>query len=481
MKEYVCEAGAIRFAGGQRIASVDTVSISAYRSNSVRFAEAPQMDSHFRTLLEALPAAIYTTDADGRITYYNGAAAALWGRRPELGASEWCGSWKLFRADGSPLPHDQCPMALTIKEGRAIRGMEAIAERPDGTRVHFMPFPTPLHDASGALTGAVNMLVDISDRKRDEDAASLLAAIVESSEDAILTKDLDGVITSWNSGADRLFGYTAEEVVGKPVTILIPVDRHNEEPEILKRIRAGQRIDHYETIRRRKDGSLIEISLTVSPIKNAEGTVTGASKIARDITERKRAQQWQKLIFDEMKHRVRNTLATVQAVATQTLRSASTDERAAFLGRLQSFARTHDLLTLESWDRVTLHDLTTRAVEPFQEKNQERIAIEGPKDIWLDANKSLLLAMALHELGTNAVKYGSLSNDDGRVDISWKILPGTPSRAEYCWRESGGPSVARPQREGFGSLLIARTLDNLGQVQLDFDPAGIVCTLLIRL
>ena len=124
-----------------------------------------------------------------------------------------------------------------------------------------------------------------------EIAVQRLAAIVESSDDAIISKDLNGIISSWNKGAERIFGYTAEEVIGKPITILIPSDRHNEEPEILKRIRRGDRVDHYETVRKRKDGSLIEISLTVSPVKDRNGKIIGASKIARDITERKRAER----------------------------------------------------------------------------------------------------------------------------------------------------------------------------------------------
>src|SRR5215467_1944294 len=125
-------------------------------------------------LLEVLPVAVYTTDADGRIIFYNEAAAELWGRRPELGTSQWCGSWKLYRSDGRPLPHDECPMAIALKEGRPIRGVEAVAERPDGTRVPFIPYPTPLRDAAGNVVGAINMLVDVSERKQAETQQRIL-------------------------------------------------------------------------------------------------------------------------------------------------------------------------------------------------------------------------------------------------------------------------------------------------------------------
>ena len=136
-------------------------------------------ETPFFELLDALPAAVYVTDRKGRITYYNKAAADLWGQRPALGDAEWCGSWKLFWPDGTPLPHAQCPMAIALKEKRAVRGMEAIAERPDGTRVPFIPYPTPLRNAEGEIIGAVNMLVDISERKRSEEIAQRLASIVE--------------------------------------------------------------------------------------------------------------------------------------------------------------------------------------------------------------------------------------------------------------------------------------------------------------
>jgi PAS domain S-box-containing protein len=323
-------------------------------------------DGYFREALEALPAAVYITDPAGRITYYNEAAATLWGHHPELGKSEWCGSWKLFWPDGRPLPHGDCPMALAVTERRQIRGVEVVAERPDGSRVPFIPYPTPLFDASGTFVGAVNMLVD--------------------------------------------------------------------------------------------------------------------------ITERKRAEEQQNVLVAEMKHRVKNTLASVQAIAVQTMRRAPGEELDAFTARLQALAKAHNLLSLKSWHRAPLHDVVGTALGAFQEAHRERFVIEGPEDIWLDANRSLLLAMALHELATNAVKYGALSNGIGRVHVAWKVLKGDASkrdgtiRLNLHWREFGGPPVRPPAHKGFGSRLIERALQaSLGTTRLEFDPQGLACTLDIPL
>ena len=226
-------------------------------------------ERRFREMIDALPVAIYTTDAQGRLTHFNPAAVEFSGRVPELGADSWCVTWKLYRPDGTPLPHDECAMALALKEGRAVRGTETIAERPDGKRVWFMPYPTPLHDAEGRVVGGINMLLDITERKQGEQAAALLSAIVDSSDDAIISKDLNGIITSWNESAERLFGYSAQETIGQPITMLIPADRRDEEAEILDRLKRGERVDHFDTIRIRKDGSPLQISLTISPVRDS--------------------------------------------------------------------------------------------------------------------------------------------------------------------------------------------------------------------
>jgi PAS domain S-box-containing protein len=244
-----------------------------------------------RAILEALPAAIYTTDAEGRITSFNDEAVRFSGRVPQLGTDSWCVTWKLYWPDGTPLPHDQCPMAIALREGRPVRGESAIAERPDGTRLHFMPFPTPIRDANGKVIGAVNMLVDITEQKHAEEAQARLAAIVASSADAIFSTSLAGTIQTWNRGAERLFGYSTAEALGQPVTLIIPEDRRAEEAELRARLARGEVLVNFETVRRAKDGRLFEISLTASPIRNAAGRVVGASRIPRDITERKRAEE----------------------------------------------------------------------------------------------------------------------------------------------------------------------------------------------
>src|SRR6516225_8885346 len=354
-------------------------------------------------LLEALPVAVYTTDADGRITFYNRAAAELWGHHPELGTSQWCGSWRLYWPDGRPLPHDECPMAITLKEGREARGVEAIAERPDGTRVRFMPYPTPLRDHAGGLVGAINLLMDMTERHDADLESARLAAIVVSSDDAIISKTIEGRITSWNEGATRIFGYEASEMIGEPILRLIPPELHHEEKEILARLQRGERIEHYETVRVAKDGRRVDVSLTVSPLRDRSGKVVGASKVGRDITERKRAEKLQRVLTDELSHRVKNTLATVHAIESQSLARARSpvDFVAGFSGRLQALANAHTLLTRSQMQGADVMTLVNEQV--VIGAGGDRISCSGPL-LMLDAQASVHLALVLHELATNARK-----------------------------------------------------------------------------
>src|SRR6202012_812544 len=202
------------------------------------------MDNHLATdIFENLPVAVYTCDTAGYIQSYNKAAVELWGREPVIGKDEWCGSWKLFRTDGQPLPLDQCPMAIALKEKRAVVGEEIIIKRNDGTLRNVLPYPVPTFDDSGELTGAINTLVDITEQRKDDAQQSMLAAIIESSDDAIISKTLDGIITSWNAAAETIFGHTSEEAIGKHITLIIPTERLDEETVIINKIRNNEKIN----------------------------------------------------------------------------------------------------------------------------------------------------------------------------------------------------------------------------------------------
>jgi PAS domain S-box-containing protein len=451
---------------------------------------APSTETYFRALLDELPAAIYVTDAQGRIIYYNEAAATLWGHRPPLGRSEWCGSWKLFWPDGSALPHGECPMAVAIKEQRIVRGMDAIAERPDGTRIPFMPYPTPLFDGSGNLIGAVNMLIDISDRIQAQRTKQWLAAIVQFSDDAIISKNLDGVIESWNAGAERVFGYTARETIGQPVLMLIPPDRQNEEAEILNCLRRGERVDHYETVRRRKDGTLIDVSLTVSPIFDDTGRVIGASKIARDITERRKAQEQRQVLFREMDHRIRNLFTLASSVVSLSAPSARTPAEMAAIARdrLEALARAHALTVPRDsaglnaiGNATTLHTLIHVIIAPYEEigDGQTRIVVSGP-DVPIGARLATDFALVLHELATNAAKYGALSTPTGRVHITCAEANDVFS---LTWTERGGPRIeSKPTSSGFGSQLAKATIINRlnGELSHEWSPDGLTVRLSVE-
>jgi PAS domain S-box-containing protein len=314
-----------------------------------------------------------------------------------------------------------------------------------------------------------------------------LAAIVEFSNDAILTKNLDGIITSWNKSAERIFGYSACEAIGKSITMLIPPDMVDEEPRILTRIRAGERIEHYETVRLRKDGSLVDISLTVSPLKNSKGAIVGASKIVRDISELRRAREQQHLLLREMDHRIRNLFSLASGVVNLSARTANTPQElaASVRDRLMALARAHGLTLARPSNEqraeqpATLHALIRTIASPYEERGQNekaRVVVSGP-DALLSNGSVTSLALLLHEFATNAAKYGALSTPAGSVDIH---CAEDGDRFEVTWRERGGPRVDRPtDREGFGSLLARTAVKGQlgGTISYDWAPEGLTIQL----
>jgi PAS domain S-box-containing protein len=248
--------------------------------------QAETIRNRLSAIVDSSDDAIISKDLNATITSWNKGAERLFG-------------YTANEAIGRPITmlippdriHEETDILGRLKRGEHINHFQTIRRHKDGTMLDVALTISPVKDASGAIVGASKIARNISEAKMADRARHLLSAIVDSSDDAIISKDLNGIITSWNKGAERLFGYSAHEAIGKPVTILIPADRLDEEPQILSRIRSGERIDHFETVRRRKDGTLLDISLTISPVKDSSGTIIGASKIARDITERKSAEE----------------------------------------------------------------------------------------------------------------------------------------------------------------------------------------------
>ncbi|MGC2077039.1 MAG: PAS domain S-box protein, partial [Xanthobacteraceae bacterium] len=309
-------------------------------------------------------------------------------------------------------------------------------------------------------------------------AEQILWSIVENSDDAIITKNLDGIISSWNKAAERIFGYTAEEVIGKSCNIIHPPERHDEEPALLARIRRGERINHYETISQRKDGSLIDVSLTVSPIKNAQGKIIGASKIARDITERKRHDEHVATLAREAEHRTKNILATVQATVNLSQAATVDGFKRAIEGRIQALGNVHSLFVESRWGGADLSNIIAQELAPYLGKGKARAQIDGPH-VLLATNTAQAIAMTLHELATNAVKYGSLSVPKGRVEVTWSRA--ADGQLTLHWTERGGPPTKKPARQGFGTSVIERMIREQlkGEMHLGWRTEGLACEIVL--
>jgi PAS domain S-box-containing protein len=400
-----------------------------------------------RTTIASIGDAVITTDAHGRITRMNAVAESLTG-------------WSIDDARGQPLDAVFCianehtrqpvenPATRALREGVIVGlGNHNVLIAKDGTERPIDDSAAPIRGHDGENIGSVLVFRDVTDRRRLEKqitdrlaAARLLACIIESSEDAIITKSLDGIIESWNAAAERLFGYTAEQAVGRPVSMLIPAERRDEEAQILARIRAGKRVEPYETVRLRHDGRSIPISLTVSPIKDEAGRIIGASKIARDITELKKvegalreADRRKDEFLATLAHELRNPLAPLKnslelikrarGNADRIDQARSTMERqiaqmVRLIDDLLDVSRiTRDKLELKT-QRVELasiaHDATEAYRPDYQRAGHELYVALPAEPIYLRADP-VRLAQVFGNLLANSCKY---TEPGGRIWLS---------------------------------------------------------------
>jgi PAS domain S-box-containing protein len=414
-------------------------------------------DTPYRVLVEQMREGALTVSAEGVILYANAAFANMVG----LPAERLRGMVLMELVDE---PRDQrTAHLLTAHGGRDVRLRTKLGEPHDA---YISSAPMTLEDKEVHCV----IVIDLTRqelRRRHE-------AIVNSSADAIYSLSLDGTIATWNQAAERLYGYTSQEVIGRKVDILFPPQEPGSDPPSA-RLLAAKRPQHYETVRITKSGKRIEVAISVAPFSDGD-TLEGFSVIARDIGERNRTQEHIKFLLRESSHRAKNLLSVIQAIASQTARSAETvDEyQHRFSQRLRSLALSHDLLIDENWKRVRLSDLVRLQLSPFVEPGF-RLQLEGP-DAYLTSAAAEHMGLALHELATNAMKYGALSTLAGHITISWAIVNnGVDHGLQLTWRERNGPHVTPRRYAGFGSIvtekIIAQALD--AKVTADFAPGGL--------
>jgi PAS domain S-box-containing protein len=348
---------------------------------------------------------------------------------------------------------------------------------PDGTIRWIAARGKLVRDALGRAARMLFLSSDITERKETELQNAQLAAIVASSIDAIVSIDFDDRVRTWNRGAEQLFGYKAEEILGQPADILVPEDQRAERAVFMQRLKAGEPIE-YQTLRRRKDGQLLNVWIRGATVRGPNGAFRSGSLIIRDVTAQHRHEEHVLFLMRELTHRSKNLLAVIQAMARQTLSHLTTPEDfvARFSERLSGLAGSHDLLSSDDWAGAFLVQLIRSQLQPFGDLFGSRIFLEG-QDVFLRPEAAQNIGIALHELSTNAAKFGALSVPEGSVTVAWKFVPDSHGgrRLNLLWEERGGPPVVAPDHKGFGHMVMERITGAAlgGQSKIQFASNGI--------
>ena len=447
------------------------------------------------SLLNVLPVSTFLCDAEGRILQFNRRALEIWGRAPAPGEkhSSFSANTRYYELDGTPA--ETSLLANVLATGLPIRDAERKIERPDGSQIVVAVNIEPIRNARGDLVGAVHCMVDISERQRmtlaledshqkAREQEQRLAATYEHASIGIAEVTSDGHFVRVNEAICAITGRAREDLISGRLFQNSHPDDINADREAFAKQVAGE-LEFYSVEKRfkRPDGRIIWLSVRSSPVRSADGRLLYIVRVVQDITERKQAELRQKLLLDELNHRVKNTLATVQSLASQTARSTSNPKSFsnAFEGRLIALSKAHDQLTRHHWENADLRELLSGSLAPYAAAGAERVVLRG-EDVVLRPRAVLTLAMAVHELTTNAAKYGALSVPDGSVEVTWK--PAEQDGRKYLvleWRESGGPPVQVPQRRSFGTRMIEGSVaaELGGTAKLDYAPAGLCCLMTI--
>jgi PAS domain S-box-containing protein len=427
-------------------------------------------DEPYRVLVERMSEGALTFGPDGVILYVNGRVCELTGYSAE----------RLVRRDIATLFDGEAPTLVPNVS------LEASLLRNDNTSlpVSVWAGPVSIGDTSATLV----TLTDLSVHRRAEQLAAaerFARSVLEQATNAVLVLAPDGRITHTSGMAAEL---AQQPPVGHTFSEAFPLEaEHGTQAGTLAHFSA-ESLDmllatkpfHGVEVRLQSDAAKRTFLLSAGPLLDDAKTSVGSIVTLTDMTERKRAEEQLTMLVAELNHRVKNILAIVQSVAAQTVRSSGSLDvfTHAFSGRLRALAIAHDILTQTRWSGIGLKELLTAVLAPHLSAEQERVTMEGPA-ILISARAAVPLSMALHELTTNAIKYGALSVRDGRIDISWTLTGGDDQSVELSWKERGGPKVAPGTSSGFGTVLIDRaiTYDLDGTTRIDFDPSGVRCTL----
>ena len=454
---------------------------------------APALDAMLRAsdgILDMLPVATFICDARGVILQYNRHAVAFWGRTPAPGQThdQFASTSKFYALEGKPA---DSLLSDVLATGVPVRNVERLIEHADGSRVVASINIDPLRNTKGEVIGAVECFLDITERKRMDDALEQsrvraleqeqrLAATYEHVAIGISEVAPDGTFLRVNEAIADITGFSREHLLASRLFTHTHPDDADPDRKAFRKQVAGD-LEFYSVEKRfvRRDGRVIWLAVHSSPVR-ADGRLLYMVRVVQDITERKAAEQRQNLLIDELNHRVKNTLATVQSLASQTARGAPTpaDFRERFEGRLIALSKAHDQLTVHHWESADLRELLNAGFAPYG-VGPERIVLRG-EDLVLRPRAALTLAMAFHELVTNAAKYGALSAAGGRIEIRWQPVEagGDGRRMLHIeWTEQGGPPVTEPERRGFGSRLIEGSVgaELGGRARLTFAPKGLRC------